>query len=103
MDASVLAAGVAAGVGVAIAMALQSRRSGQLNERLVPLLQERGPMTLPALSEALGMGSFMGRGKVTLALGELVQAGKVETLDAPPGTPQLQKVNHIQYRWRQVA
>ena len=45
------------------------------------------------------MNSFMGRGRVVLALNELIQAGQVAVNDAPAGTPQLEKVKHITYRW----
>ncbi len=92
--------GIAAGVGVAIAMYITSRRNRKIGVTIEPVLRERGPMTLPALAEALGMGGFYARGKVVLALNDLINAGKVEVIPAPEGTPQLQKVNHVQYRWR---
>jgi len=59
-----------------------------------------GALDREALAQALEMGGFYARGKVVLALNDLVAAGTVELILAPEGTPQLQKVNHIQYRWR---
>ena len=90
--------GVSVAVGLAIAMARQGKKNAKLAESIEPLLKERGPMTLPALAEALGMGGFYARGKVALALNELVMAKRVEMIPAPEGTPQLKKVDHIQYR-----
>lgn len=53
------------------------------------------------LAGGLGMGGFLARGKVALALNELVNTGRVEVIDASRGTPQLEKVNHIRYRLRE--
>jgi hypothetical protein len=94
----VLALAVALGIG--IAMARQRARNAKLAPAIESRLREGGPQTLPELASALGMGGFLARGKVVLALGDLVNAGRVEVIDAPPGTAQLEKVNHIRYRWR---
>jgi ABC-type proline/glycine betaine transport system permease subunit len=91
---------VSVAIGVGIAMALQGKKNRSLAALIEPLLRERGAMTLPALAEALGMGSFLSRGKVAMALNELCTAGTVVVIPAPEGTAQLDKVNHIQYRWR---
>jgi hypothetical protein len=103
MDGTVIT-GISSAVGVAIGLAIyqarQSKKNAALAEKIVPILTARGPLTLPVLSEALGMGSFMARGKVVLALGDMISQGKVETIDAPAGTPQLKKVDFIQYRLR---
>jgi|HubBroStandDraft_6_1064221.scaffolds.fasta_scaffold440520_2 hypothetical protein len=100
MDSTII--GVATAVGVGIGLVIhqmrQSKKNADLAARIVPALTERGPLTLPVLAEALGMGSFMGRGKVVLALNDMVAQGRVEIIDAPPGTPQLKKVDVIQYR-----
>jgi hypothetical protein len=48
----------------------------------------------------MDMGSCDARGKVVLALHQLLVAGRVELLHAPVETPQLAKVNHIRYRRR---
>jgi hypothetical protein len=90
--------GIAVGVGVAVALMLQRKKSGKLEERIVPVLTQRGALTLGELAEALGLGSFMGRGKVALALNEMAAGKRVEIIPAPEGTPQLEKVKHIKYR-----
>ena len=94
----VLALAIAA--GVAIAMTRQRSQNRKLAPAIEPLLRDRGPLTLPDLATAMNMGGFLSRGKVALALNELALAGQVEIIPAPEGTPQLQKVNHIRYRWR---
>ncbi len=60
-------------------------------------LRAQGALTLPALTEAVGLKGFSARGKVILALNDMVAQGKVRTIPAPDGTPQLQKVNFIKY------
>jgi len=93
--------GVAGAIGVGISFWLQSRRNKKLNEKLEPVLRAKGSMALHALAEELGMNTFMGRGRVVLALNELVQRGQVRQTEAPAGTPQLEKVKHITYTWVQ--
>jgi hypothetical protein len=90
--------GIAVGIGVALATLLQKKKSGNLEERIVPLLRERGELTLGEIAEGMGMGSFMGRGKVVLALNAMASGKRVEIIPAPEGTPQLEKVKHIKYR-----
>ena len=87
-------------IGLVIHQIRQGRKNAALAARILPVLTERGPLTLPVLAEALGMGSFMARGQVALALNRMISEGKVETIDAPPGTPQLKKVDFIQYKLR---
>ena len=105
MDSTITGIAVAVGVaiGLVIHQARQSKKNANLAEKIVPLLTDRGPLTLPALAEALGMGSFMGRGKVVLALNDMVSQGKLEIVEAPAGTPQLKKVDFIQYKLRAVT
>lgn len=91
--------GVAAALGIGISFWLQSRRNKKVGIQLEPALRAHGPQTLHGLAERVGMNSFMGRGRVVLALNDLVQSGQVLVNDAPPGTPQLEKVKHITYRW----
>lgn len=91
--------GMAVAVGVGISLWLQGRRNKKVGVQLEPALREHGPQTLHGLAERVGMNSFMGRGRVVLALNDLVQAGKVLVNEAPAGTPQLEKVKHITYRW----
>ena len=63
----------------------------------------KGALALPALTEAVGLKGFSARGKVILALNDMVAQGKVRTIPAPDGTPQLQKVNFIKYELAGVA
>ncbi|APR80525.1 Hypothetical protein A7982_05872 [Minicystis rosea] len=86
--------------GITISTMLQRARNKKLALSIEPILRERGPLTLPELATAMGMGGFYARGKVALALNDLAVAGQVEIIPAPEGTPQLQKVNHIRYRLR---
>jgi hypothetical protein len=101
MDSAVsIGIGVGVAIGLGIAVARQGKQNQALATRIEPLLREKGAQTLPEIGGALGMGSFFARGKVAMALNDLAMAGKVEVLGAPEGTPQLEKVNHIRYRWR---
>lgn len=97
--ADYLVPGLAAAVGVGISIWLQGRRNKKISTQLEPALRAHGPQTLHGLAERVGMNSFMGRGRVVLALNDLVQAGQVQVNEAPAGTPQLEKVKHITYRW----
>src|SRR5512141_1119278 len=88
MDTSMtIAIAVGVAIGLLLAVGRQGARNRELAARIEPLLRERGPQTLPELGEALGMGGFLARGKVAMALNDLVLAGKVEVLPAPVGTP----------------
>ncbi|MCA2981358.1 MAG: hypothetical protein INH37_24055 [Myxococcaceae bacterium] len=89
--------GASVSLGLVIHQALQRRRNAGLWERLEPQLRQ-GPATLPALAAAVGHDGFLARGKVALALQEAVALGKLDVVEAPPGTPQLEKVKHITYR-----
>jgi len=88
---------VAAVVSGFLATWLLRRRSQKLAPVIESTLRAQGALTLPALAEAAGLKGFSARGKVALALNELVSQGKVRTIAAPDGTPQLQKVNFIKY------
>ena len=89
--------GFAAGLGAYLA----TRSQHKTNERLAPSIEAalgaQGALTLPALTDAIGLKGFTARGKVMLALNELVAQKKVRIIPAPDGTPQLQKVNFIKY------
>jgi hypothetical protein len=89
--------GVAAALGVLISNRLQRRKNAALAPAIEAALRAQGPLTLPGVADACGLKGFMARGKVMLALNNLIAAGKVRVLDAPAATPQLQKVNFIKY------
>ncbi len=90
--------GVAVGIGIVIATVLQRKKGARIEEQIIPVLRERGVLTLPEIAEAIGRGSFTGRGKVAMALNAMAAAKRVEIIPAPEGTPQLEKVKHIKYR-----
>lgn len=100
MDLPNLGPGIGAAIGVGVAFWLMGRRKAELAPRIEPALKERGPLTLPELQAALDMNGFYKRGKVVMVLGAMVQEGKVEEIPAPEGTPMLERVNHIRYRWK---
>jgi len=94
--------GIAVGAGVA--MLVTSRIQSKKNDKLIPsieaALRAQGALTLPALTEAIGMKGFSARGKVMLALNQMASKGAIDTIPAPEGTPQLQKINFIKYQLR---
>jgi hypothetical protein len=98
MDPSFIVIGVAVGAGLAIASLLQRRKNQAQGNLILPLLRERGPMTLPELGAAMNQPGFMARGKIAMALNEMVAARQIEVIPAPDGTPALQKIDHIKYR-----
>jgi hypothetical protein len=91
-------------VGAVVAMLAVGRIQRKKNDKLIPSIEEalraQGAMTLPALTEAVGMKGFTARGKVAMALSQLVTKGAIDTIPAPDGTPQLQKINFIKYQVR---
>lgn len=98
MDTSMtIALGVAAGLGGFAATRIRRKRNQVLALSIEAALRAQGALTLPALTDALGLKGFSARGKVIMALGDMVSRGRVRTIAAPDGTPQLQKVNSIKY------
>src|ERR1051325_8095415 len=98
MDTPTLASiGLATAIGVIVANQLQRKRNQKLAPAIEAALRAQGPLSRPVLSEAVGFRGFIARGKVALALNDMVAQGKVRTIAAPEGTPQLQKVNQIKY------
>ncbi|HEY5451561.1 MAG TPA: hypothetical protein VIQ54_22555 [Polyangia bacterium] len=89
--------GLAAGIGVLISNRLQKKKNDALAPTIEAALRAQGGLTLPALTEAVGLKGFMARGKVMLALNDMVARGKVRVIQAPEGTTQLEKVNFIKY------
>lgn len=100
MDTSFIAPGIGAAIGIGITMMLMNRRKAQLSPGIEKHLRERGTMTLPELQTALGMEGFYNRGKVVMALGALVQEGKIEESTPPPGTKMTEMINVRTYRWK---
>jgi hypothetical protein len=96
----VVISAVAAAVGAIIATQLQKKKNATLMPTIEAALRAQGALTLPALTEAVGLKGFSARGKVALAINQMVSDGKVQTIPAPEGTPQLQKVNFIKYQLR---
>lgn len=95
--------GIAAAVGVAIALAVVMPRlvKGQRRkaERLEGLLRDRGPMTLDEIAKALGTGVFA-KGYLMQALDGMVRDGKLEKTPAPAGTPALRLARDARYGLR---
>ena len=89
--------GMAAAIGVLISNRLQKRKNAALAPTIETTLRGQGGLTLPALTEAVGLKGFMARGKIMLALNDMVAQGKVRVVQAPEGTLQLEKVNFIKY------
>ncbi len=93
--------GAVIGVTVALIMMFVTRskaKSGSgLPGQIEQTLRGRGAMNLKEIAALVGKDSFMGRGQVGQALAALSSVGKVRTIPAPPGTPQLEKVNVIKY------
>jgi hypothetical protein len=89
--------GVAAALGAYLATRSQAKQNQALAPAIEGALRAQGPLTVPKLTEVVGLKGFSARGKVILALNALVAQGKVRANPAPEGTPQLQKVNVITY------
>ena len=89
--------GVAAGLGAYLATRSQKKQNAALAPSIEAALRAQGALTLQALTDAVGLKGFTARGKVMIALNDLVARKKVRVIPAPEGTPQLQKVNLIKY------
>ncbi len=89
--------GVCIALAVGVAAARQQRQGQAFSAQVRPLLQTRGALTLPELEQALGVKGLIARGKVVTALNALIAQKRVLVIEAPAGTPQLQKVNFIRY------
>jgi hypothetical protein len=86
--------GAAVGVGVLIARLRGQKAAGDV----LPLLQQRGPLTIPELMTAMGLSGMTAQSKIVFALDSLVRSGKVLEGDVPPGTAQMQKIKVRKYR-----
>jgi hypothetical protein len=95
-----LVVGVCIALAVGVAAARQRKRGQTFAQQVLPLLHTRGPLSLPELEQALGIKGLIARGKIVTALNELITQKQVTVIEAPQGTPQLQKVNFIRYQAR---
>lgn len=90
-------------IGVVVALTLmavttmRAKKGTGLPGQVEELLRASGPLTLKQVAERLGKDTLLGRGDVVQALGALQSVGKVRVNPAPPGTPQLKKVDVITY------
>ena len=92
--------GAIAGGTAALAVMVSQRRGNKTALEILPLLRDRGPLTIPEIMEQLGLVGFTAQGKVVMALDSLIRAGTVEERPVPPGTPQLDKIKVRKYALR---
>jgi hypothetical protein len=89
--------GVIAGTSVLVGTLIARKRGEKLAPTVLPVLRDKGPMTIPELMAALGLEGMNARGKVVLALDSLVRTKQVAEGPVPPGTPQLDKIKVRKY------
>jgi hypothetical protein len=92
--------GALIGLVVALAMFFWNKRQAKLGTGVAGTIETAlaaGERLTLAEVARVGKPSFFGRGEVAQALNALHSVGKVRIHDAPEGTPQLQKVDHIRY------
>ena len=92
--------GAIAGGTAALAVMVSQRRGNKTALEIMPLLRDRGPLTIPEIMEQLGLVGFTAQGKVVMALDSLIRAGTVEERPVPAGTPQLDKIKVRKYALR---
>ena len=92
--------GAIAGGTAALAVMVSQRRGNKTALEVMPLLRDRGPLTIPEIMEQLGLIGFSAQGKVVMALDSLIRAGSVEEQPVPAGTPQLEKIKVRKYALR---
>jgi hypothetical protein len=92
--------GAIAGGTAALAVMVSQRRGNKTALEVLPLLRDRGPLTIPEIMEQLGLVGFSAQGKVVMALDSLIRSGNVEERPVPAGTPQLEKIKHRKYALR---
>jgi hypothetical protein len=94
--------GAIVGVVVVLVMTMLNRSKAEkgtgLPGQIEQTLRGKEPMTMKQIAGLVGKDSFMGRGEVAQALTALQNVGKVRVNQAPPGTPQLKKVDVITYQ-----
>ena len=94
--------GAVIGVVVVLVMTMMNRSKAEkgtgLPGQIEAALRGREPMTMKQVAVLVKRDSFLGRGEVAQALAALQNVGKVRVNQAPPGTPQLKKVDFITYQ-----
>lgn len=91
-------------IGVVVALALtfinrsKAKAGTGIPGQVEQTLRARGiSMTLQEIAVAMNKDTLRGRGDIVQALAALQGLGKVRTLPAPEGTPQLKKKDFIKY------
>ncbi len=69
--------GAIAGGTAALAVMVSQRRGNKTALEVLPLLRDRGPLTIPEIMEQLGLVGFSAQGKVVMALDSLIRQGSV--------------------------
>ena len=69
--------GLATAIGILISNHFQRKKNNALAPKIEEALRAQGPLTLPALAKTCGFKGFMARGKVALALNDMVVQSKV--------------------------
>jgi hypothetical protein len=92
-----VAIGVAVSVAVAVNRGREKKRAQAMWQKIEPVLQ-RGPANVRELAGALGVSGLMAEGKLMMALQSLTLERKILVIDAPSGTPLLERKNHIKYQ-----
>jgi hypothetical protein len=78
------------GLGAVLVMQTRAKKDAIT---VLPVLREKGPLSIPQLQDAMNMPGVMKRGKLVYALDALVKSGQVTVNEPPPGTPQLEKID----------
>ncbi|NVB81966.1 MAG: hypothetical protein HOV81_26530 [Kofleriaceae bacterium] len=94
--------GLIIGIVVAVAVTIANRSKAKAGTgipgQVEQMLRERGTaMTLQEIAVAMNKDSLLGRGDIVQALSALQGIGKIRTIPAPEGTPQLKKKDFIKY------
>jgi predicted transcriptional regulator len=80
-----------------VTVIVNQQQAKTLALRVLPMLRERGPMTVPEVVTALGMKGMNAQGKVAITLAHLVKTGQVLEQPVPPGTKRLEKIKIRKY------
>jgi DNA-binding HxlR family transcriptional regulator len=59
---------------------------------VLPVLRDKGPLTIPQLMEAMGKRGGRTQRVLVMSLDQLVKTGQVVASEVPPGTPQREKL-----------